>query len=551
MTLHVPLKIVVVGHGMVGSRLVDELVRRSAESFDITILGAEPYEPYNRVLLSDVVAGRTDVAAITMPEPSGEHVTTLRGVSAVSVDRRARTVTDSAGAVHGYDHLVLATGSRARVFPVPGLVDDDGEVRLPAGVHALRTLDDAREIVAASVNTPRAVVVGGGVLGVEAAYGLAGRGLQVTLVDTAPAPMARQLDSAAGSVLAAGLEASGVTLHSRTSVSEVLVAGGRAVGVRLATGGEDGEVVAARLVVLTTGTVPEAGLARDAGLSTDRGIVVGHDLASPDDPRVFAIGDCAQPPTGSRGLVAEGWDQARRLADHLSSLVAVRAEQAKRVTAPREHLRFPHEGERPSMAVRLGTLIASRAATDAGVDTRGTDVVKVKAGSLSIVAMGVSGARDREVPGQRAVTLHDAAAGRYVEAVVADGILVGATCVGDPRVAADLTAAYTRRTPVPVDPAFLLLTPVMPSAEPASSPEHMPDDTTVCRCNGVTKHDITRCWDDGARTPEDIATATRATTGCGSCREAVCGLADWLAASRADGGEAADAEPEPAGLASV
>ena len=544
MSLHVPLKVVVVGHGMVGSRLVDELVRRSPDSFDITVLGAEPYEPYNRVLLSDVVAGRTEVAAISMPAPGGDHVTTLRGVAAVSVDRAARTVTDSAGAVHPYDHLVLATGSRARVLPLPGLVDDGGAADLPAGVHALRTLDDAREIVAASVNTPRAVVVGGGVLGVEAAYGLAGRGLQVTLVDPSTAPMSRQLDPAAGGVLAAGLRAAGVTLRLGARPSEVLVAGGRVVGVRLeggAVGGRDsddgdsddgaGEVVAAGLVVLTTGTVPEAGIARDAGLPTDRGIVVGHDLASPADPRVFAIGDCAQPPQGSRGLVAEGWDQARRLADHLALLVAVRARESRRDAAPREHLRFPHEGERPSMAVRLGTLLASRAATDQGVDTRGTDVVKVKAGTLSIVSMGVSGPR-APAPGQRAVALHDAAAGRYVQAVVADGILVGATCVGDARVAADLTAAYTRRTPVPVDPAFLLLTPVAPRAEPASSPEHMPDDATVCRCNGVTKHDITRCWDDGARSPDDIAAATRATTGCGSCREAVCGLADWLAETR-------------------
>ncbi len=539
MTLHVPLKVVVAGHGMVGSRLVDELVRRSAESFDITVLGAEPYEPYNRVLLSDVVAGRTEVASISMPAPGGDHVTTLRGVAAVSVDRKVRTVTDSAGAVHGYDHLVLATGSRARVLPLPGLVDGDGAVDLPAGVHALRTLDDAREIVAASVNTPRAVVVGGGVLGVEAAYGLASRGLRVTLVDPSSAPMSRQLDTTAGDVLAAGLRDAGVTLHLGARPREVLVAGGRVVGVRL--GGDDGEVVAAGLVVLTTGTVPEAGIAREAGLTADRGIVVGHDLASPDDPRVFAIGDCAQPPQGSRGLVAEGWDQARRLADHLASLVAVRARESRRDAAPREHLRFPQEGERPSMAVRLGTLLASRAPTDQGVETRGTDVVKVKAGALSIVAMGVSGRRE-PAPGHRAVALHDATAGRYVEVVVADGILVGATCVGDPRVAADLTAAYTRRTPVPVDPAFLLLTPVMPSAEPASSPEHMPEDATVCRCNGVTKHDITRCWDDGARSVDDIAAATRATTGCGSCREAVCGLADWLAETREVGEASAETD---------
>ncbi|WP_418276318.1 FAD-dependent oxidoreductase [Isoptericola jiangsuensis] len=533
MTLHRPLKVVVVGNGMVGSRFADELVRRSPDAFDVTVLGAEPYEPYNRVLLSDVVAGRTEVAAIGMPEVVGENVTVLRGVAAARIDRTALTVTDEAGAVHPYDHLVLATGSQARVFAMPGLVDDDGEISLPGGVHALRDLDDAREIVAATVNTTRAVVVGGGVLGVEAAFGLAARGLQVTLVDPAPAPMFRQLDPDAGAVLSAGLAANGVTVRSLVRPTEVLVAGGRAVGVRVDTGdGSEGDVLAAGLVVLTTGTVPRVELARAAGLEVDRGVVVGPDLASPTDPRVYAVGDCAQPPQGSLGLVAEGWDQARRLADSLASLVVAQAEESRQQDSPREHLRLPQDGRRPSMAVRLGTLFASRAPTDRGIDTRGTDVVKVKAGSLSVVAMGSCGAGRALVPGERAVRLHDASAGRFVEAIVSDGILVGATCVGDARVAADLTAAYTRRTPVPVDPAFLLLTAVMPSAEPAASPEHMPDDATVCRCNGVTKHDITSCWDEGARTVEDVAAATRATTGCGGCKDAVCGLTQWLAETR-------------------
>jgi assimilatory nitrate reductase electron transfer subunit len=539
MSLHVPLKVVVVGHGMVGSRFADELVRRSPDAFDVTVLGAEPYEPYNRVLLSDVVAGRTEIASIGMPEVVGEHVTVLRGVTAVAVDRRACSVTDESGAVHPYDHLVLATGSRSRVFPMPGLVDDAGRIELPGGVHALRDLDDAREIVAATVNSTRAVVVGGGVLGVEAAHGLASRGLRVTLVDPSSAPMNRQLDVDAGAVLAAGLAASGVDVRCGVRPTEVLVAGGRAVGVRV-DGTAGSEVVAAGLVVLTTGTVPRVDLARDAGLEVDRGVVVGHDLASPTDPRVFAIGDCAQPPEGSRGLVAEGWDQARRLADRLAGMVAARAAAAQRPDGPREHLRLPGTEERPSMAVRLGTLLATRAATEAGIDTRGTDVVKVKAGPLSVVSMGACGTGRAPVEGERAVRLHDPAGGRFVEAVVAGGVLVGATCVGDAQVAADLTAAYTRRTPTPVDPAFLLLTAVMPSAEPASSPEHMPDDATVCRCNGVTKHDITACWDAGARTAGDIAAATRATTGCGGCKDAVCGLAEWLGATRGD-----DA-PEPA-----
>lgn len=552
MNLRVPVKVVVVGFGMVGSRLVDELLRREPEAFDITVLGSEPYEPYNRVLLSDVVAGRTDVAAITMPLPDGARVSVLRGVTATSIDRESRVVTADDGSTHPYDHVVLATGAAARIPPIPGLRTADGG--LPAGVHALRTLDDAREIVAATVNSPRAVVVGGGVLGLEAAVGLAGRGLSVTLVHNVQSLMERQLDPEAADVVRSGLEGQGVTVLPNCLSSEVLVAGGRAVGIRVKDNadrpsdegsGQRDEVVAARLIIFSVGTIPETGLAAAAGLSTDRGIVVGYDLASPDDPRVHAIGDCAQPPNGSRGLVAEGWDQARRLAETLVSLVEpINAPVESVETEPAEtvHLRLPHEGAQPSMAVRLGALLtggASRAQSDRGIDTRGTDVVKVKAGALSVTTMGVCGPSRPNGLTQRAVRLADPRAGRYIEVVVSDGILVGATCVGDPRVAADLTAAYTRRTPVPMDPAFLLLTPVMQTAAPASSPEHMPDDAVVCRCNGVTKGDIAESCGSGAHTVEEVARETRATTGCGSCKDAVCGLVDWLKASK-------EAVPEPA-----
>lgn len=554
MNLRVPVKIVVVGNGMVGSRLVDELLRRDPDNaLDITVLGAEPYEPYNRVLLSDVVAGRTDVAAIGMPLPDA-RARVLRGVVAQQVDRDARVVIAGDGSHHPYDHLVLATGSEARVPDIPGLRGRLGDAvptssTLPAGVHALRTLDDAREIVAATVNTPRAVVVGGGVLGVEAAHGLAGRGLRVTLVHGAGSPMERQLDGEAGAVLRTGLEAQGIAVRTGVRPSEVLVAGGRAVGVRL-DGAVDvpGEVIASGLVILACGTIPETELAAEAGLTVARGVVVGHDLASPDDPRIFAVGDCAQPPEGSRGLVAEGWDQARRLAEHLVA-VAERGIRESALAQPRppvtlrqiEHLRLPQRGDRPSMAVRLGTPLATRAATDHGVETRGTDVVKLKAGTLSVVSMGVCGEGRTPRPGERAVRLSDPGAGRFVEVVVADGVLVGATCVGDARVGADLTAAYTRRSPVPVDPAFLLLTPVAPVAAPASSPEHMPDDAVVCRCNGVTKGDITAC---GATTLEGVARETRATTGCGGCKDAVCGLVEWISRTNSAAGEKDVATPQ-------
>ena len=528
----VPLRVVVLGLGMVGARLVDELDRRDPDgALDVTVLGAEGYEPYNRVLLSDVVAGRTDVAAIGMPLPSG-RARVLRGVTAVGIDREARTVLADDGSVHPYDRLVIATGSTARIPDLPGLEP------LPAGVHPLRTLDDAREIVAATLNATRAVVVGGGVLGVEAALGLASRGVQTVLVHGASTPMDRQLDASAGDVLARALADRGVRVVTGERPREALVVGGRVVGVRLGSG----EVLAAGLVVLAAGTVPETTLAAAAGFTVNGGIVVGPDLATVEDGAVYAIGDCASPPEGSRGLVAEGWDQARRLAEALCAEAA--SGPADGGPRPSVHLRAPWEGARASAAMRLGTILATRAATDHGVEVRGTDVVKVKAGDLSVVAMGACGAGRTPRPGERSVRLSDPVAGRWVEAVVADGVLVGATCVGDARVAADLAATYTRRTPVPADPAFLLLTSVAPAAAPTASPAHMPDDAVVCRCNAVTKADVAAAVHDGACDVAGVAAATRATTGCGGCKDAVEGLCGWLAAldRTPEGDEAASPE---------
>ncbi|MEZ0448941.1 FAD-dependent oxidoreductase [Cellulomonas sp. ICMP 17802] len=481
------VRVVVVGHGMVGARFVDDLHQRDrAGRFRTLVLGAEEYEPYNRVLLSEVVAGKLDVASITLPR--GAHRTAsevLPGTRAVTVDRFARVVHDDAGERHPYDVLVLATGARARVPDLFGRRDDDG---LPAGVHALRTLDDAREIVAATVNATRAVVVGGGVLGLEVACGLAHRGVPVTVVHGGAHLMDRQLDGPAAEVATARLTSLGVAVRVRARTEEALVRDGRVTGVRL----EGGEVLPTDLLVLTAGTYPEVGLAQRAGLDVARGIVVGADLASPADPRVFAIGDCAEPPEGGSGLIAQGWDQARRLATLLTEPAAARDE--------------------------------------APLPTVGTDVVKVKGVGLDVVAMGVCGPR----AGGRRVRLSDPDGGRHIEVVVDDGRVVGATCVGAGPVAADLVAAYTRGTPAPADPAQLLVRPVAGVAVPAASPTMMPDRAVVCRCNGVTKGDIVGCWRHGARSAADVAAETRATTGCGGCADAVCGIVDWLRRSDPD-----------------
>ncbi len=451
-------RLVVVGHGMVGARFADDLhARDAAHAYEVTVLGAEEYEPYNRVLLSEVVAGRYDVASIGLPHTARSRTTVLPGRAAVALDRRERLVLDDAGGPHPYDLLVLATGARARIPDLVGFGAEDagGAGRsVPAGVHALRTLDDAREIVAATVNARTAVVVGAGVLGLEVATGLARRGLAVTVVHGGEHLMDRQLDPAAAAVVESGLAGLGIGVRVAARTEEAVVRAGRIAGVRLA----GGEVLACELLVLTAGTVAETGLARSAGLEVRRGVVVGPDLATPTDPRVFAIGDCAEPPEGGTGLIAQGWDQARRLAVHLTD-------------------------GRPAQPVPV---------------TGGSDVVRVKATGLDVVTMGVSGSRRTAVEGQRTVRLADPDGGRHLEVVVADGRVIGATCIGAGAVAADVTAAYTRGTPVPADPAQLLLRPVAGMPSPAPSPTFMPDRTTVCRCNGVTKGDVVACWQHGA-----------------------------------------------------
>lgn len=564
-------RVVVVGNGMVGSRFASDLVARCGTSagptaVEVTVLGAEEYEPYNRVLLSEVVAGKVDVAAIGLPGADDARVTVRRGTEAIAIDRAARRVVTGEGA-YPYDVVVLATGAAARIPDLPGLTDLPGG--LPRGAHALRTLDDAREIVAASVNARHAVVVGAGVLGLEVACGLARRGVAVSLVHGGGSVMDRQLDRAAGDVVARSLAGLGVRTWTRARTERVVVESGsvRGVTLRVPDGGapagpsarpDDGAEGAgghatrlvdleADLLVLACGTVPEAGLARAAGVAVDRGVVVGHDLASPDDPRVFAIGDCAQPPEGATGLIAQGWDQSRRLAEHLAERFAAADAggpgAAQGAVPGRPRVRLGVDADRPSMALRLAMNVVARpvgqpSAQDLpGVDERlkaGTDVVRVKAAGLEIVTMGVCGERRTPDPAQRSVTLSDPASGRHVEVVVAEGLLVGATCVGAPEVGADLTATYTRRVPVPVDPAHLLLRPVAQAPAPASSPTHMPDRTTVCTCNGVTKGDVVGCWHDGARSVDDVARATRATTGCGGCKDVVCGLVDWLAKADPD-----------------
>lgn len=480
-----PRDVVVVGHGMVGSRFVDEVVARDrAGRLRVTVLGAEPYGPYNRVLLSEVVAGRADVAALTLAaSPATETVEVRTGVAAVEVDRSTRTVTTDDGSTHRYDLLVLATGARPSVPRLDGI---DGQ--RPAGVRTFRTIDDCREIVAATANARAAVVLGGGVLGVEAARGLAARGLDVTLVHAAGHPLDRQLDAGAGFVLATALRGLGVRLRLGAAATGVEVAGGHCRALVLA----DGSRLPADLLVLACGVRPDARLVEDLTGPTG-GVVVGDRMHATGDPSVAAIGDCAEHRGVAAGLVAPGWEQARVLADL--------------VTGTDPLARF--QGARP--------------------------VLRLKAADLDVASAGTPGDLGADpwapVEGVEVVQLADPARGTYVKAVLRDDRVVAAIVVGAPRTASELLLHLERGTPVPMGRATLLL----PSERGAAvttavtDPTRIPDRATICRCNGVTKGAIVAAFGAGARSVDTLAARTRATTGCGTCVDTCTGLLRWLA----------------------
>jgi len=466
------MRIVVVGAGMVGHRFVDEVMRLDP-SADVDLVGEELHEPYNRVLLTELLAGRVDAQGLVLGQVRS-GVRTHLGESVVAIDRLRQVVSTTAREV-AYDQLVLATGARALVPAVPGLLDG-----LPGGVHALRSLDDAHGVVSAARTARRAVVAGGGPLGVEAACALRRLGVEVTVVSSASGLLDRDLDEGVSEVVVRAAADLGIAFRGGARLSSVVVEDGRVCGVGLA----DGATLAADLVLLACGAVAEASLAESAGLSVGRGILVDHLLAT-DDPSISAIGDCAETPLGLSGLVAPGWAQARALARRLV------------------------RGDDESLPEVSGA------------------AMRLKAVGLSVVTMGrrASTARDDD----RVVRLDDRGARRYVELVVHDETLVGMTCVGSAELAAQLSTQFERPGIMPPDPLHLLLGDG--GRHDSVSPTTMPSATTVCRCNGVTKGDLVHAWEGGATSVESLAETTLATTGCGGCRSLVCGIVEWLQVS--------------------
>jgi nitrite reductase (NADH) large subunit len=293
-------RLVVVGNGMAGMRAVEELLARAPDRFAITVIGAEPHVNYSRILLSAVLAGEKslDEIVINARDWYDRHgIRLLAGTRAEAIDRAAREVVLAGGGAVPYDKLLLATGSRPLAPPIPGL-------GLP-NVRAFRDIADVEAMIAAAGPGRRAVVIGGGLLGLEAAWGLKRRGMAVALVHLMPTLMERQLDAAAGELLQRDLEVRGIAFFTNSQTEEI-VGTDRAEAVLLA----DGRRLAADFVVLAVGIRPNVELARTAALDVNRGILVGDDMAT-SDPDIYAVGECIEHNGQVFGLVAPIWDQAQ------------------------------------------------------------------------------------------------------------------------------------------------------------------------------------------------------------------------------------------------
>ncbi|WP_322522249.1 FAD-dependent oxidoreductase [Guyparkeria halophila] len=301
-------RLVVIGNGMAGARLLEELVARDAGRHAITVFGAEPHGNYNRIMLSPVLAGEKTVAEIMLNprEWYARHDITLHlGDPVVAIDRTRREVTSRAGVTVPYDQLVFATGSRPWLPEIPG-------IDLP-GVGGFRDLADVETLQARLAEPAPVVILGGGLLGLEAAAGLAGHGIDVTVVHRNPVLMNRQLDDAAAAILRQALEARGVRFILGTQ-AEAIEGSERVEAVRL----DDGRRLPAATVLFTIGIQPAIALAREAGLDCGRGIRVDDQLRS-SDPAIHALGECIEHDGRTYGLVAPIWEQARVLAGVLTT----------------------------------------------------------------------------------------------------------------------------------------------------------------------------------------------------------------------------------------
>ncbi len=463
------LKLVLVGNGMAGCRTLEELLKLAPDLYDIAVFGAEPHPNYNRILLSPVLAGEMTLQDIVLNDLDwyrDHHIRLHLNKKIVKIDRRSRKVFAEDGSEEEYDRLLLATGSNPFMLPVAG---ND----LP-GVIAYRDIKDTDAMIDAAQRGGHAIVIGGGLLGLEAANGLKLRGMDVSVVHVSDWIMERQLDQTAANMLRYSLEAKGLRFLLGKN-TRALVAGtdGRVAAVRFV----DGEEVAANLVVMAVGIRPNTELAESAGIHCNRGIVV-NDTMQTYDPRIYAVGECANHRGTAYGLVAPLFEQAKVCANHLAQL---------------------------------------------GIGRYGGSVTstKLKVTGIDVFSAGNFGGGDDT----EEIVLHDPAGGIYKKLVLKDDKLVGGVLYGDTSDGAwyfqmlrDGQDIHEIRDHLMFGGSAGNRTSGDAGHAGQNHAASMPDSAEVCGCNGVCKGTIVKAIkEEGLFTLDEVRKHTKASSSCGSC----------------------------------
>ncbi|GAB4510031.1 MAG: nitrite reductase large subunit NirB [Sulfuricaulis sp.] len=480
-------KLVLVGNGMAGMRTLEELLKTAPDMYDITVFGSEPYGNYNRILLSPVLAGEKafpDILLNDEPWYETNGITLHKNCEVTEINRRARKVVARDGTTAEYDRLLLATGSNPFILPVPGN-------NLP-GVITFRDMNDVDTMISASKSLRHVVVIGGGLLGLEAANGLKQRGMLVTVVHLSKTLMDRQLDEVAGGMLHRSLEERGVEFLLGAETAEII--GKKHVqGVRF----KDGREITADLVVMAVGIRPNIELAKKSGLYCERGVMV-NDTLQTYDPRVYAVGECVQHRRQTYGLVAPLFEQAKVCADHLAEIGFRR-----------------YQGSVTS--------------------------TKLKVTGIDVFSAGDFTGNDQT----ESIVLQDPGVGVYKKVVIKDNRIQGAVMVGDTldgawyfqlmREGTDISGFRTR-----------LLHGQAHLGDAghggANAVAAMNDKAEVCGCNGVCKGEIVQAI-VGKKlfTLEDVRAHTKASSSCGSCT----GLVEQILAMTLGGDYSAAPKEKP------
>jgi len=481
-------ELVVIGNGMAGMRTIEELLQIAPDNYNITVFGAEPYGNYNRIMLSPLLAGEKEVEDIMINTPAWyeeNNITLYSGDPVKHIDRQRRMVHSEKGKEIPYDRLLIATGSQPFILPIEGTDLN--------GVISFRDIHDVDSMLEASKQHEKAVVIGGGLLGLEAAHGLHKQGMDVTVVHLMDTLMERQLDSTAGSLLQQSLEQRGLRFRMEAK-TEAILGKNHVTGVRFA----DGSEVKADLVVMAVGIKPNKELAENCGLYCDRGIIV-NDTMQTYDPRIYSVGECVQHREKTYGLVAPLWEQATVCATHLAN-------------------------------VGSGRYSGSETST------------KLKVSGVDLFSAGdILGDEDCED-----VVFQDPRRGVYKRIVLKDNRVHGVVLYCDTMDSSWYFDLMKQQRDVSDIRDRLVFGRAYAEADalPGGDVESMPDDTQVCDCNGVCKGTIVETIQSQELTSQaDVEKQTKAGTSCGSCKDLVGQILEATIGADAVATVSADAKP--------